>query len=218
MNPMLLQKQLKENANDLKDFYKDLQSWGEEMKRKEDSLKHQEDIPKKTKIQPSDKISDKTNHKIKREIPKEKPRIGTTDYAKWEKFDADLECERLEEDIKDDSELTDEFEDSVRDEALVYKEKGNAYVKKKEWDKAIESYTKAIKCYSYDPVFYANRALCHLKKQKFTAAEEDCTLSLKLDNTYVKALQRRAAARESLGKLELAKSDLEQVLKYEPKK
>lgn len=57
-------------------------------------------------------------------MPKEKvPRIGSTDYSKWEKFDADLECARLEDDIKDDSELTDEFEESARDEALVHKEK-----------------------------------------------------------------------------------------------
>ena len=43
---------------------------------------------------------------------------------------------------------------------------GNSYVKNKQWDKAIEFYTKAINCYSYDPVFYANRALCYLIKEK----------------------------------------------------
>lgn len=207
MHPALLQKQLRDNASDLSDFCKDLKSWGEEMKRKEDSLKKEDDKSKKAKTQaePSKKSS------------KYKPPKGPTDYAKWDKFDADLECEQLEDDIKDDSELTDEFEDSVRDEALVHKEKGNTYVKSQEWSKAIDCYTKAIKCYSYDPVFYANRALCHLKVKNFSAAEEDCTLSLRLDHTYVKALQRRAAARENLGKLDMAQNDLELVLNFEPK-
>jgi hypothetical protein len=37
MNPILLQKQLRENASDLNDFYKDLKMWGEDMKKKEES-------------------------------------------------------------------------------------------------------------------------------------------------------------------------------------
>ncbi|KAL1513129.1 hypothetical protein ABEB36_002589 [Hypothenemus hampei] len=209
MNPALLQKQLKENANDLQDFYKDLQSWGEEMKRKESSL--MENSSKKVKVPVN-----KSQSQRKTEQNKHASKIGSTDYNKWEKFDADLECERLEDDFKDDSELTDEFEENARDEALVHKEDGNSYVKKKEWDKAIECYTKAINCYSFDPIYYANRALCYLKKNNFIAAEEDCNTSLRLDHTYVKALQRRAAAREALGKLTLAINDLELVLVHEP--
>lgn len=38
MNPMLLQKQLRENAGNLEEFAKDLKSWGEEMKKKENSI------------------------------------------------------------------------------------------------------------------------------------------------------------------------------------
>lgn len=38
MNPYLLQKQLRDNSNDLKDFCKDLKDWSNEMKRKEESL------------------------------------------------------------------------------------------------------------------------------------------------------------------------------------
>ncbi|XP_050306192.1 RNA polymerase II-associated protein 3 [Anthonomus grandis grandis] len=210
MNPVFLQKQLRDNSKDLQDFCQDLKSWGAEMKRKEDSLKTKEEPIKKPKII---KSASKSEAKPKSKLEK----IGSTDYAKWEKFDADLECERLEDDIKDDSELTDEFEESARDEALVHKEKGNTFVKSQQWDKAIESYTKAINCYAYDPVFYANRALCYLKKNSYIAASEDSTLALRLDGTYVKALQRRAAAKEALGKLDEASADLEKVLEFEPK-
>lgn len=45
VNPVLLQKVLRENASDLHDFSKDLKSWGEEMKRKEDSSKNQNPVP-----------------------------------------------------------------------------------------------------------------------------------------------------------------------------
>lgn len=51
----------------------------------------------------------------------------------------------------------------------------------------------------------------------FEEAEKDCTLSLKLDNTYVKAYQRRAAAREALNQLDYAEFDLSRVLELEPK-
>lgn len=38
MNPLLLQKQLRENAANLRDFANDLKTWGEEMKRKETAI------------------------------------------------------------------------------------------------------------------------------------------------------------------------------------
>jgi tetratricopeptide (TPR) repeat protein len=85
------------------------------------------------------------------------------------------------------------------------------------WDDAIDCYTKAIDVYSYDPIFYANRALCFLKKENYIKAESDCTMSITLDKTYVKAYQRRAAAREALNKWEDADSDLVRVLELEPK-
>lgn len=45
-------------------------------------------------------------------------------------------------------------------------------------------------------------------------AESDCTEALKLDRTYVKALQRRATARERLGSLRSASADLNEVNLY----
>lgn len=39
MNPILLQKQLRDNSNDLQDFCKELKDWSSEMKRKEEALK-----------------------------------------------------------------------------------------------------------------------------------------------------------------------------------
>lgn len=39
MNPILLQKQLKDNATDVENFYNDLKAWGEDMKKKETTQK-----------------------------------------------------------------------------------------------------------------------------------------------------------------------------------
>lgn len=43
-NPLLLQKQLRENAANLQDFAKDLKSWGEEMTRKESGIKEVKEV------------------------------------------------------------------------------------------------------------------------------------------------------------------------------
>ncbi|KAH1007207.1 hypothetical protein HUJ04_004473 [Dendroctonus ponderosae] len=208
MNPILLNKQLKENMNDLTEYRKDLESWGEEMKLKEQTSRS--DRSKKVKFQTPAETKKKPQVQAA-------PKTRATDYSKWEKYDADLECELLEHDCEEDSELSDEVENSAWDQAITLKEKGNVHVKSKEWDRAINCYTKAINLYSYDPVFYANRALCYLKKNSFIAAEEDSTLSLRLDGTYVKALLRRAAAREGLGKALQAAEDWLSVLQLEPK-
>lgn len=57
--------------------------------------------------------------KVKQPITK----VGVTDYAAWDKFDVDTELEKLEDDINDDSELTDECNDNVYDQAIVEKDK-----------------------------------------------------------------------------------------------
>ncbi|EFA06488.1 RNA polymerase II-associated protein 3 [Tribolium castaneum] len=213
MNPVLLQKQLRDNAADLNDFYKELKCWGEDMKKKEES---RQTAPMK-KPAVNGKVDGQIVKKKKTIKEKIKTKIGYTDYQAWDKFDADAECEKMDYSENDESELTDECDETTRDEAYLEKDKGNKFVKDKKWEQAIECYTKAIDLYSYDPIFYANRALCFLKIQNYEKAESDCTLSLKLDQTYVKAYQRRAAAREALNKLQDAKSDLLKVLELEPK-
>nr|CAH7745186.1 unnamed protein product [Callosobruchus chinensis] len=214
VNPVLLQKVLKENNAALQEYSEDLKKWGEDMKRKDESLKN----AKPENASASGKKVKTVEKKVKKKLP-EKPamRIGGTDYSAWDKFDVDAELERLDDDNDEDSELTDEHNESMYDEAIVQKEKGNKFVKSQNWDEAIKCYTKAIECHSLDPIFYANRALCYLKKNDFARCEKDCGLSLKLDPTYVKAYQRRAAARISLKQYEFAESDLIKVLELEPK-
>lgn len=51
---------------------------------------------------------------------------------------------------------------------------------------------------------------------RFQRAINDCTSSLKLDNTYVKTYQRRSAAFMALEMYNEAKNDLNEILKLEP--
>lgn len=51
---------------------------------------------------------------------------------------------------------------------------------------------------------------------RFQAAENDCTLCLSIDPTYVKAYLRRGTARKNLNKFSLAKVDFSKVLELEP--
>ena len=49
--------------------------------------------------------------------------MGFTDYSAWEKFDADAECEKVDYNENDESDLTDECDETARDEAYLQKEK-----------------------------------------------------------------------------------------------
>jgi tetratricopeptide (TPR) repeat protein len=49
---------------------------------------------------------------------------------------------------------------------LLHVFQGNDLVRKQKWKEAIQCYSRAIKCFPYDAIFYANRALCYLKTQE----------------------------------------------------
>jgi len=100
-----------------------------------------------------------------------------------------------------------------REEAVRAKERGNKRFQGRQYQLAIDEYTKAIEI-SPDPkhkdvsVFYGNRAQCYASIDKYEEAEHDCACALDIDPTYVKALCRRAMAREKLGNVEAALLDL----------
>lgn len=86
----------------------------------------------------------------------------------------------------------------------------------KEYDKAIEMYSKAIELEPENAVFYANRSLAHLRVESFGSALEDGISAVKSDPAYLKGYYRRAAAQMSLGKFKKALSDFELVAKRRP--
>lgn len=100
-------------------------------------------------------------------------------------------------------ELPDVTEESVgqlseadrKDYAAKLKAAGNKAYGSKDYNRAIDLYTKAILCKA-DPVFYSNRAACWNAMSNWVKVIEDTTAAINLDAEYVKALNRRANAYE----------------------
>ncbi|GAA6061923.1 hypothetical protein JCM10212_000548 [Sporobolomyces blumeae] len=82
--------------------------------------------------------------------------------------------------------------------ALALKARGNKLYSSKQYDQAVQLYSKAIEC-EEQAVFYSNRAACYTNLSQLDKVVDDCTSALRLDPSYIKALNRRATAREQLG-------------------
>ncbi|CAL5374176.1 unnamed protein product [Camellia sinensis] len=100
--------------------------------------------------------------------------------------------------------------------AEIAKEKGNQAFKDKQYQKAISSYTEAIKLSGNNATYYSNRAAAHLEIGSFLQAEADCTKAISLDKKNVKAYLRRGTAREMLGYYKEAIEDFSYALVLEP--
>ena len=206
-----VQQQVKNNASDLNDYLRDLDSWTKQMQTKDEQLIQAKKNKKKEEQSgagsgKSDK--EKINRDIKKEVtPCKKPKIESKastssaplksakprDYSEWDKFDVEAACDDLDKDPESDGEDSEveELEDQRRKvEAIAEKDRGNDWLKKGDYSKAIERYTAGMALDPSNAVLPANRALALLKTSQFGAAETDCTLALSIDRTYVKAFQR----------------------------
>ncbi|KAF3435026.1 hypothetical protein FNV43_RR22113 [Rhamnella rubrinervis] len=102
------------------------------------------------------------------------------------------------------------------DTSELLKEKGNAAFKGKQWNKAVNYYTEAIKLNGTNATYYSNRAAAYLELGCFQQAEEDCSNAIALDKKNVKAYMRRGTARESLIRYKEAIQDFKHALVLEP--
>eukprot|EP00931_Biecheleriopsis_adriatica_P082492 TRINITY_DN55932_c0_g1_i1.p1 TRINITY_DN55932_c0_g1~~TRINITY_DN55932_c0_g1_i1.p1 ORF type:complete len:286 (+),score=89.37 TRINITY_DN55932_c0_g1_i1:33-860(+) len=108
---------------------------------------------------------------------------------------------------------------ALLEEALAFKEKGNALVRQRRYQEAVKEYERSgavlasAKAYgkgvvllsdeleqmrSLESVLHANMAQCLLNLQLYRRAIEECTLCLGLDKQNVKAYHRRSQAHEAL--------------------
>ena len=114
-----------------------------------------------------------------------------------------------------------EFADCTEGEESVYikslekaieaKEEGNNYFRNKEYDDALESYSRAITYCPEDDenkenlaTFYGNRSAAYFSLEEYELVVEDCTAALELKPDYVKVIARRMLANEKLEKFEEA--------------
>ena len=90
----------------------------------------------------------------------------------------------------------DKLEDPLSN-AMSFKTKGNKFFKDRQYESAIECYSKAIECCPSInsenlSIFYQNRAASYEMIKKYEQVIEDCTKSIQLNKRYIKALLRRA--------------------------
>uniref|UniRef100_A0A453PMR7 Amidase domain-containing protein n=1 Tax=Aegilops tauschii subsp. strangulata TaxID=200361 RepID=A0A453PMR7_AEGTS len=102
------------------------------------------------------------------------------------------------------------------DTSELLKEKGNNSFKRKQWSKAIEFYSGAIKLNDTNATYYCNRAAAYLELGRFKQAEADCDQALLLDKKNVKAYLRRGTAKESVLNYQEALQDFRHALALEP--
>lgn len=78
------------------------------------------------------------------------------------------------------------------------KKKGNEYLKNKDFDKAIEYYTEAIKLNDKNHVFYSNRSAAYLSKGWSDSALKDADKCIEIKPDWPKGYGRKGAALHGL--------------------
>lgn len=66
--------------------------------------------------------------------------------------------------------------------------------KNKEYQRAINCYTKAIHLHPNDANFYSNRALSYFNLGQYAQCIADCDKALQLSPSLIKALKKKASA------------------------
>jgi len=121
---------------------------------------------------------------------------------------------------QDSHHFTEEERQEMLAAASASKERGNTFFKAGDIDQAIECYSEAIDLAPPGAIelatFYANRAACYGKTGRHRFVAEDCTEALKLQPDHVKALMRRAQAKEAMDEPGQALEDMKKVVEIDP--
>jgi stress-induced-phosphoprotein 1 len=100
--------------------------------------------------------------------------------------------------------------------AQEWKEKGNNFLKNKNYDEALRCYTEAIKADPNDHVHYSNRSACYFNMQNYKSALEDGIECVKRKSDWSKGYLRKAMAESKLEMFEEALETYKKGLQLEP--
>ncbi|PSK38154.1 DnaJ subfamily C member 7 [Elsinoe australis] len=84
-------------------------------------------------------------------------------------------------------------------DAEAFKATGNKFFKAREWQKAIDEYTKAVEANPSAATYRSNRAAAYMSAGKFPEALEDCKVADSLESNNPKTLHRLARIYTSMG-------------------
>lgn len=103
--------------------------------------------------------------------------------------------------VEDDNKACEEQVASAkrRQESIEFKDKGNSFLKSKDYEAAIKMYSRAIELCNDDPVFYSNRSQCYLVMEKYQECIDDASKAIELDPKSSKSFYRRMSAFEKIG-------------------
>ncbi|MFH1091543.1 MAG: tetratricopeptide repeat protein [Pseudomonadota bacterium] len=122
----------------------------------------------------------------------------------------------LEETIRLETLAINSLRLSDEDLAESYNERGLAYLKKGELDKAISDYNQAIEIKPNYTFAIISRAEAHMRKGQESQAIDDYTQAIKLRNNYAPAYWGRSLALEKAGRLSEAVEDIKKFLELQP--
>ena len=104
---------------------------------------------------------------------------------------------------------------ALREQAEQLKVRGNQNFHAKAYDAALQAYADALAIdfddQAFRAVLHANKAAALQAMGKFCDAVMECCVSRTFDDTYIRALQRRADAYLSMGDWPMAMKDLEEL-------
>lgn len=105
---------------------------------------------------------------------------------------------------------------SVEPCSRAYTFRGQIYKREKNYDKAIEMYTKSIQLNKVETEALVNRGNIYFNTGKYDLAITDYTTALKIDSTEPRALENRGSAYAQTGRYEEALKDMNAVIRIEP--
>ncbi|KAJ1694931.1 hypothetical protein LUZ63_011629 [Rhynchospora breviuscula] len=108
------------------------------------------------------------------------------------------------------------------DEAQKRKEEGNKLFQRRDYQRALIQYERAInilpKTHPDVAYLHSNMAACYMQMgpSEYRRAVHECDLALEVSPKYTKALLKRARCYEFLGRLDFSNRDVDRVLNLEP--
>jgi len=104
-----------------------------------------------------------------------------------------------------------------REKALSFAKRGYDYEQKKDYNKAIKEYTKAIELNPKSAIYYNNRGVSYDDLGKYTTAIADYTKAIELNPKYADAYSNRGVSYHELGKYTTAIADYTKAIELNPK-
>jgi len=108
-----------------------------------------------------------------------------------------------------------EASEAEKEQAQKLKNEGNAFMKEKKYQEAVDKYSEAIKVQE-SAVFYCNRAAAYTSMENYEEALQDCKKAISFDPDYSKAYSRMGLIYSKINLFAESENCYEKALKLEP--